>query len=327
MQTAHPPKWDLWPENHPWAISAEKAYRRAGPALEKLLAQMKIPESHWGHLSGASLGLGSWVASQYQERPLLVGINGAQGSGKSTTAELLATTLSAVHGLKTVQCSIDDFYLTHAERGRLAKAIHPLLITRGVPGTHDLVLLNRTLDDLMSQGQGETTRVPRFNKAMDDRLPEDAWDHFRGRADVVILEGWCVGTMPQPENRLQQVANRLEAEEDASGVWRKYVNDALSEGYRSLFKRLDLLVLLKIPDFAVVTEWRSLQELKLAEQTRHLAESKIMDGAAIERFIMHYERLTRWNLEALPSLADMTLEIDHNHRFIRTYQHAERFSP
>ncbi len=317
MLTAYPPEWDLWPKTHPWVVSAETAYLEAGPALTACLAGMQIPESLWGHLTGASLGLGSWVASHHKGRPLLVGINGAQGSGKSTTAELLATTLSQVHGLATIQCSIDDFYLTHAERVKLAQDIHPLLATRGVPGTHDLKLLNETLDQLMTASPEETTRIPRFNKAVDDRHPEEKWDSFSGRPDVVILEGWCVGTTPQPESLLQEPINELEAREDVDGRWRKYVNDALRDGYRSLFKRLDLLVLLKIPDFSAVIEWRSLQEQKLAEQSGHLAGSKIMDASTIQRFVMHYERLTRWNLDALPSAADLTLEIDRGHRFVK----------
>lgn len=317
MQPSHPPEWDLWPKTHPWVVPPEKAYLKAGPALETCLAGMQIPESLWGHLTGASLGLGSWIASKHQGSPLLVGINGAQGSGKSTTAELLATTLSQVHGLATISCSIDDFYLTHAERVQLAQKVHPLLVTRGVPGTHDLKLLDETLSHLMHAGPEKTTRIPRFNKAMDDRLPEDQWDTFRGRPDVVILEGWCVGTTPQPEDHLKEALNALEALEDADGRWRSYVNDALCDGYRSLFKRLDLLVFLKIPDFFSVIEWRSLQERKLMEQTGPLSSSKIMDTSAIRRFVMHFERLTRWNLEELPSLADMTLELDRSHRFVR----------
>lgn len=327
MQTAHPPEWDLWPREHPWNIPKEKAYETAGPALEQLLAKMQVPESLWGHLTGASLGLGAWVAAQHRGFPLLIGINGAQGSGKSTTAELLTTTLREVHGLATIQCSIDDFYLTHDERVRLAETIHPLLITRGVPGTHDLVLLDQTLNALMTQGPEETTAVPRFDKAKDDRLPEEAWDPVRGRADVVILEGWCVGTLPQPESRLQKPVNRLEKTEDASGIWRKYVNDALSEAYQSLFKRLDLLVLLQIPDFSAVIAWRSLQERKLAQKAGHLTDGKIMDAAAIERFIMHFERLTRWNLETLSSLAAMTLEIDKTHRFVTAKAKARQPTP
>jgi len=317
LGTAHPPEWDLWPKTHPWLVSPEEAYLKAGSTLETCLARMQIPESLWGHLTGASLGLGSWIASQHQGIPLLVGINGAQGSGKSTTAELLAITLLQVHGLKTIQCSIDDFYLTHAERVQLAQDIHPLLITRGVPGTHDLKLLHDTLNCLMTQGPAATTQVPRFNKTLDDRLPKNDWETFRGKADVVILEGWCVGTPPQPKTRLKGAINALEAEEDADGAWRTYVNDALCHGYRSLFDRLDLLVLLKIPDFSAVIEWRSLQEQKLAEQAGQLIGSKIMDAAAIQRFVMHFERLTRWNLETLPSIADLTLEIDRAHRFIR----------
>ena len=321
MPATSPPEWDLWPK------PSESAYPLAGPALEALLYRMQIPQTLWGHLIGASLGLGSWVASHHREKPLLLGINGAQGSGKSTTAELLATTLKEVHGLSAFQCSIDDFYLTHSERVRLAETIHPLLITRGVPGTHDLALLHQTLNALMTQGPSEITWVPRFDKARDDRHPPSAWTPFRGRADVVILEGWCVGSRPQPESRLLEAMNRLEAEEDALGIWRHYVNDALSEGYQSLFEQLDLLVMLKIPDFAAVVEWRTLQERKLAAQSGDLRDAKIMDAEAIKRFIMHYERLTRWNLETLPDLADLVLEIAGDHRFLKVTTQQTPLSP
>lgn len=317
MLTAQRSEWELWPKNHPWVIPAETAYQKAGPALEASLAKMEIPEQIWKHLIVASLGLGSWVASHHQGIPLLIGINGAQGSGKSTTAALLATTLTRVHGLATIPCSIDDFYLTHTERIKLAKDIHPLLVTRGVPGTHDLKLLNETLDHLRLAEPGKITKIPRFNKALDDRRPEENWDCFRGCPDVVLLEGWCVGTTPQPESLLKGPINGLEADEDADGQWRNYVNNALRGGYRSLFKRLDLLLLLKIPDFSAVIEWRSLQEQKLAEQMGDQVGSKIMDNSAIQRFIMHYERLTRWNLDVLPSTADLTLEIDRSHRFVK----------
>ena len=121
--------------------------------------------------------------------------------------------------------------------------------------------------------------------------------------------------------------NRLEAEEDALGIWRHYVNDALSEGYQSLFEQLDLLVLLKIPDFAAVIEWRTLQERKLAAQSEDLTDAKIMDAEAIKRFIMHYERLTRWNLETLPDWADLVLEIGEDHRFLSVKTKQPPLSP
>src|SRR5512139_1667980 len=78
-------------------------------------------------------------------RPMCVAITGAQGGGKTTLARVLTEELTR-SGLSAVACSLDDFYLTHAQREALAQSVHPLLVTRGVPGTHDVELCLRTLD-------------------------------------------------------------------------------------------------------------------------------------------------------------------------------------
>ncbi|PTT43253.1 kinase, partial [Stenotrophomonas sp. HMWF022] len=67
--------------------------------------------------------------------PLILGLCGAQGSGKSTIAARLAKQVE-----RSAILSLDDLYLTRAERQKLARAVHPLFATRGVPGTHDVAL-------------------------------------------------------------------------------------------------------------------------------------------------------------------------------------------
>src|SRR4029077_10879364 len=88
-------------------------------------------------------------------RPILVGLCGSQASGKSTTAGRLAERLGRL-GARTLVFSIDDFYLTLPERRELARTIHPLLATRGVPGTHDVALMANTILALL---QAEPGRV------------------------------------------------------------------------------------------------------------------------------------------------------------------------
>lgn len=241
-------------------------------------------------------------------RPLVVGICGPQGSGKSTLVALLAKLLVR-RGLRTATLSIDDLYLTRAQRERLAQDVHPLLRTRGVPGTHDPALGLAVLDALARPGP---TLPPRFDKAADDRLPAAEWPVFNGPADVVLLEGWCVGARPQPQGALARPVNALEAEEDAEGVWRAYVNAALAGAYHPLFARLDRLVLLTAPDFATVRAWRGEQEAKLS--ARLAAEgpdaAQAMDEAALDRFLAHYQRLTEWIAQDLPSAADVTVALD-----------------
>ena len=80
----------------------------------------------------------------------IVGISGAQGTGKTSLSELLEKILKT-KDLNVVKFSIDDFYLTKMERQSLAINVHPLLQTRGIPGTHDTVLLSEKLEQLASQ--------------------------------------------------------------------------------------------------------------------------------------------------------------------------------
>lgn len=244
--------------------------------------------------------------------PLVVGICGPQGSGKSTLTALVARLLEA-RGLKVATLSIDDLYLSRAERQRLAQTVHPLLATRGVPGTHDPALGLSVLGGLAHQGP---TALPRFDKAADDRAPQADWPVFEGPADIVLLEGWCVGARPQPAQDLATPVNALERDEDPDGTWRAYANAALAGPYRPLFARLDRLVLLLAPDFAVVRTWRGEQEDKLrarlAAQGRDAGQT--LDGPALDRFIAHYERLTRWIAADLPAIADVVVRLDEGRR-------------
>ncbi|HHQ13954.1 MAG TPA: phosphoribulokinase, partial [Chromatiales bacterium] len=157
-------------------------------------------------------------------RTLFLGINGAQGTGKSTLADFLRVTLESVAGWRVACLSIDDFYLTRHERERLAQDIHPLLRTRGVPGTHDMAMLADCVQRLGELDRGETLALPRFDKATDDRAPVDSWPTITGPIDLIILEGWCVGSRPQTDAELQEPVNALEREQDADGSWRRFVN-------------------------------------------------------------------------------------------------------
>lgn len=230
---------------------------------------------------------------------LIVGICGAQGSGKSTIASALVSLFES-EGVPTAFLSIDDLYLTRAEREALARDIHPLLRTRGVPGTHDIALGMAVLDDLAA---GRAPFLPRFDKATDDRAPRDRWEAAPANTRLLIFEGWCVGARPQSEAALIDPVNTLERDEDAAGIWRRYLNDQLAGPYQTLFDRLDSLFLLAAPGFDVVLRWRIEQEQVL----RKAGEG--MDDAEIARFVQHYERLTRHILDEMPARADLTIRL------------------
>lgn len=249
-----------------------------------------------------------------QQQPLVVGINGAQGTGKSTLAKAIAIMLENRFQLKTTVLSLDDFYLSHQARQQLSQRVHPLLATRGVPGTHDIAQALATLQQLRSSA-GEVT-LPGFDKATDDCLPPAGRQHTRAPRDVIILEGWCIGVTPQDSEALTEPVNTLESQEDSDGRWRRHVNDRLADDYQDLFARIDYLVMLKPPSFDCVLSWRSLQEAKLAAQqpADSAAQSRIMTPVAIKRFIQHYQRLTEHAFSTLPERADAVLTLDAQHR-------------
>lgn len=240
----------------------------------------------------------------HEKRTLIVGVCGSQGSGKSTVCKTLTTRLRQA-GTNVANLSLDDLYLPLAERVKLAEYIHPLLRTRGVPGTHDTKLGIETLDAL---SHARRVRLPRFDKATDDRRAMDTWDFIQGPAQVVLFEGWCVGAKPQSPQALAQAVNELEANEDVNGRWRKYVNDALAGDYQRLFAKIDLLVLLAAPSFDVVLKWRTEQEQELRAQTKGQG-SGVMSDEALARFIQHYERLTRHTLIEMPGRADLVIRL------------------
>ncbi len=248
-----------------------------------------------------------------ERRTLKLGINGAQGTGKSTLAEFLALVAAELFGWRTAVLSIDDFYLTRAERRELADEVHHLFATRGVPGTHDTDLLSSTLDEVAKLEAGQTTRLPRFDKAIDDRAAEDQWPLVEGPLDLIILEGWCVGSSADEPSKLAEPVNELESHEDADGTWRRYANARLSVDYEPIFARLDALVFLAAPSFNAILEWRIEQEHKLAKRS---AGSQIMTDDEVARFINFYERITRHNLETMPARADVVLTLDTSHAVV-----------
>jgi len=244
--------------------------------------------------------------------PRVIGINGAQGSGKTTLCTLLKVVIEEGFAKRVAAFSIDDIYLTHAERKTLAKEIHPLLETRGVPGTHDVTLGLDLLAGLRELKSGQTMSIPLFDKAIDDRSAEENFRQVTGPIDLVLFEGWCVGVKAQREEALAIAVNSLERLEDPDQIWRSYVNKQLQKDYKELFNQIDFLVMLKIPGMTSVMEWRSKQESKLG-RTSAQSGRKIMNAAELQRFIMHYERLTRATLTEMPDRADLVFELDEKH--------------
>ena len=191
--------------------------------------------------------------------------------------------------------------------------MHPLLITRGVPGTHDVGLGEKLLQQLAaSEG---SVAIPRFDKLADDRFAQTDWTQAMLPLDLVILEGWCVGVRQQAEQDLERALNDLEKSEDSSGEWRGYVNTQIADYEQHLWPHLDRLIMLRAPDFEQVLAWRTRQEERLLAISGN-RQSTFKDEAAIRRFISHYERLTRWMLKELPRRADWCFQLGADQRVL-----------
>lgn len=245
-------------------------------------------------------------------QPPVFGIAGLQGSGKSTLAKQLVVEGKA-QGLGVVAVSLDDFYLNPRERLALAAAIHPLLATRGPPGTHDLALACRTLDALRrlpirATPGVEPLRLPQFDKRSDRRLPPSRCPGVAQRPDLIVFEGWFLGVSPQSADALVAPVNTLERDEDRDGAWRRFCNEALAH-YAPLWCRIDRLLFLHGPGFEVVPDWRWQQEQALATG-KHAG----MTEAEVARFVRLFERISLHALATLPRVADHVIALDADRR-------------
>lgn len=275
-------------------------------AIERLIEGEALPAEYREIADKYWRPLSEDIAERYDGKPLIVGINGAQGAGKSTLCKFLEVLL-VEHNQIGVTLSLDDLYLTRAERQALAHEVHPLLATRGVPGTHSPALGQAVIDAVRA---GKPFEMPRFDKSVDDRRPHG--ETIEGRVDVLLFEGWCLGAVPQEQAALAVPVNALEAAEDPDGTWRKFVNDALRGDYAALFGQLDMLIMLKVPDFEAVRRNRALQEDKL--RARNPEAPGLMDAAALKHFLDQDERLTEWMFAEMPARADILVEIDRDQR-------------
>ena len=298
---------------------------RCRPAFVDACRTMDIDADLTPLLTSMYVPLAAWLRKRRSgfARALVVGVCGAQGSGKSTVCTLLKVVMAEAFDEHAAVLSIDDIYEPRERRQALARDVHPMFATRGVPGTHDVALGMQIIRRLASQGSGGSTAVPVFDKAIDTRLPPSDWPSVDGRMDYVMFEGWCVGAIAQTDQALAAPVNELEREEDPDGSWRRTVNRHLADEYQRLFALLNVLLLLRVQGMRGVFQWRRLQEQKLAARvacpTQRVAGSNVMSDAEVDRFIRHYERLTRHILQEMPERADMVFDLDESHTPARVH--------
>ena len=255
-----------------------------------------------------------WISKKAnKKRPYFVGLAGGQGTGKTTISSLIRIILTKYFKLNVFRISIDDFYKTRKERINLSKRVHPMLLTRGVPGTHDINMMLNFFRKSKSK-KFKRLKLPTFNKAIDDRFKKKNWYDLKKRPDVVIFEGWCVGAKSQSGKQLKKAINPLERNEDKSLRWRKHVNNQLSNKYKKLYDMLDYTLYLKAKNFSLLRNWRLKQEKKLFQKTKTKKNLKIMNKQQVLNFMMTYQRITEHMFKEMPKNSSVIVTLNNNHQ-------------
>ncbi len=255
-----------------------------------------------------------WIANKTnKKKPLIIGLSGGQGTGKTTITSIISLILRKYFKLNVFKISIDDFYKTRYERKILSITKHSLLMTRGVPGTHDCKIISQFFKKVKNK-KFKQLKLPRFDKSIDDRCPKKLWYKINSRPDVVILEGWCVGAKAQKNSQIIKPINSLEKSKDLSLVWRKYVNDQLKKQYKNLFKQLNEIIYLRANSFKVLKEWRIKQEKRLWLKSKNKKNLRIMNKSDIINFMQTYQRITQNMFKDVPKYASIIMKLNSNHQ-------------
>ena len=255
-----------------------------------------------------------WISKRVnKKKPLIIGLAGGQGSGKTTISSILTLILQRYFKLNVFKVSIDDFYKTRKDRKLLSKNKHPLLMTRGVPGTHDIDLMLNFFKKIKTK-KFKNLQVPKFNKATDDRCIKKLWYKINSKPDVVIFEGWCVGAKAQTNNQLKKPINSLEKIYDKNAKWRSHVNNQLKNKYKILFKEVDELLYLKAKNFDLLGNWRLKQEKKLLLKTKNKKNLKIMSNKDIINFMQTYQRITQQMFKDALKNSSIIMNLNINHQ-------------
>ncbi|MEG4148751.1 glycerate kinase [Microcoleus sp. Pol12B5] len=241
------------------------------------------------------------AAKQSLNRPLIQGILGVQGTGKTTLCQVLRLILGKL-GYSTVSLSLDDLYKTYADRQQLQKA-DPRLIWRGPPGTHDIDLGiavldklrasqthnlaavdNPKLDALQPDLINKNIEIPRFDKSAYGGAGDRSQPEIISGADIVLFEGWFVGVNPVVDAKLNEflAAAPFPISTESDCQFARDMNAKLHD-YLPLWNRLDRLMVLYPQDYRLSQVWRN-----QAEREMTAAGKSGMSEAEINRFVEYF---------------------------------------
>ena len=234
-------------------------------------------------------------------------IGGSQGIGKSSLIEILKKTLEKYYNKKVLSLSLDNYYLSKNERGKLANNIHQLLKVRGVPGTHNVKKLIQNIE--MFDKNSYPIITPLFDKLIDNQLRKK--NIINKKCDILILEGWCCGCNPIEKKYLCNNINSIETKYDKNFKWRNYYNNKLKYEYKKLFNLFDQKIFIKAPSFNHILQWRLNQE-----NNNHsiYKTSKKMNKKEIKIFIQHYEKITKWMLKNYKKNSNIIVKVNKDQK-------------
>ena len=232
---------------------------------------------------------------------------GSQGIGKSSFINIISKTIEKFYDKKILLLSLDNYYLSKKQRLLLSKKIHKLLVTRGVPGTHNIKELVKNVKQFNQEKYPITT--PLFDKLIDDRIKLNKT--IKTKCDILFLEGWCCGSSEIPKKFLYKNINNLEKINDPKNQWRNFYNKKLKIEYKKLFKLFDELIFLKTSSFDNVYKWRLKQEKTNQSKNK---KSKRMSANEIKVFIQYYEKITKWMMRDLNKKAQMVIKFEKNQK-------------
>ncbi len=312
--------FDLNPNNVAAAVERRsQALALVYPTVQKFWAsapEVEVLESLWQVWLPLALALID--KRQAQTRPLVQGIVGSQGAGKTTLTRLLCLILSQL-GYPALSLSLDDFYQTYAERQALQQA-DPRLIWRGPPGTHDLKLALSVLGQLR-QSDSAVVTIPRFDKSAHggagDRSPHS--EQVSGM-EIVLFEGWFVGARPINPEQFATAPPPIMTEQDRQ--FARDMNTRLAD-YLPLWQQLDSLIVLDLVDDRLSYHWR-----QQAEQQAISAGQAGMSDRAIGQFVEYFWRSLHPQLFIKPLTQDpsvgLVIEIQPTHQPGRVYRPQKR---
>ena len=278
-------------------------------SIQKQLLELTNIKFSRKYISKFIIPIIEYIATS-QKKKFLIG--GSQGIGKTTLLKVIKKNIKTYYDKNVFTLSLDDYYLTKNERLILSKNIHPLLITRGVPGTHNIKQLIKDIKKF--ENYKYPIRTPIFDKLIDDRLMKKKIEYLK--SDILILEGWCCGSAHINNEYLLKNLNKLEKNNDFNLVWRKYYNNKLKYEYKILFKMFDSKIFFKAPSFTYILNW------KLKQERMNKSNSKLqkkMNKKNIIYFIQHYEKITKWMFKTLIKKANVVIKVNKNQKIFSIF--------